>query len=99
VPDGGLLEQLRSSAAALSGAMGPSALRIGVTGLSRAGKTVFLTGLVHALVSGAPLPAFRARAEGRLASARLVDHPDDALPRFAYEDHLAALTGADRHWP
>jgi predicted YcjX-like family ATPase len=99
VPDGGLLEQLRSGAATLSGVMGPSALRIGVTGLSRAGKTVFLTGLVHALVSSATLPAFRARAEGRLASARLVEHPDDALPRFAYEDHLAALTGADRHWP
>ena len=21
------------------------------------------------------------------------------MPRFAYEDHLAALTGPDRHWP
>jgi predicted YcjX-like family ATPase len=31
--------------------------------------------------------------------ARLQPQPDDNVPRFAYEDHLAALTGEDRHWP
>ncbi|MGE0846454.1 MAG: YcjX family protein [Flavobacteriaceae bacterium] len=75
-------------------------LRIGVTGLARSGKTVFITALVNALLHGGRLPLFDAYASGRLANARLDPQPDDAVPRFAYEDHLAALTGGeDRHWP
>jgi len=74
-------------------------LRLGVTGLSRSGKTVFITALVHALQRGGRLPAFEAMAQGRIARAFLEPQPDDDLPRFAYEDHLAALTGPDRHWP
>lgn len=82
----------------LGGIANPS-MRIGVTGLSRSGKSVFITGMVHALISRGRLPAFRAMAEGRIADARLVAHPDDALPRFAYEDHLAMLSAPDRQWP
>ena len=82
----------------LGGLANPS-LRIGVTGLSRAGKTVFITGMVHALITRGRLPAFQAMAQGRIADARLVAHPDDALPRFAYEDHLATLTAPERQWP
>ena len=74
-------------------------LRLGVTGLSRSGKTVFITALVHALTGGARLPVFRAQAQGRLRGATLQPQPDDAVPRFAQEEHLAALTGPDRHWP
>ena len=78
-------------------------LRLGVTGLSRAGKTVFITALVHNLLKRGRLPVFRAQAEGRLIRATLEAQPDDAVPRFAYEDHLAAITGgkdpATRKWP
>jgi uncharacterized protein len=74
-------------------------LRLGVTGLSRSGKTVFITALVHALSRGARLPLFEAQAHGRVTRAYLEPQPDDDLPRFAFEDHLAALTGEDRHWP
>jgi predicted YcjX-like family ATPase len=84
-------------------------LRLGVTGLSRAGKTVFITALVHDLMrvsaltgeeARRALPVFRAFADGRLISASLDAQPDDAVPRFAYEDHVAALTaGPDRRWP
>ncbi|GLK81143.1 YcjX family protein [Methylopila turkensis] len=74
-------------------------IRLGVTGLSRAGKTVFITALVQALTHGGRLPAFRAYAQGRIAGAHLAPQPDDAVPRFEVESHLAALTGADRHWP
>ena len=38
-------------------------LRLGVTGLSRAGKTVFITALVHDLLRGGRLPVFEALAE------------------------------------
>ncbi|WP_246155502.1 YcjX family protein [Rhabdaerophilum calidifontis] len=102
VPQGTLWQQIRAGTANLGaylGAMGQPNLRLGVTGLSRAGKTVFITGLVHALVAGGRLPAFALMAEGRLAGARIVEHPDDSLPRFAYEDHLAMLTAPDRAWP
>ncbi len=73
-------------------------LRLGVTGLARSGKTVFTTALVHHLLRGTPLPAFRAAAEGRIRRARLGDQPDDDVPRFAYEANLAALT-QERRWP
>ena len=76
-----------------------SGLRLGVTGLSRSGKTVFLTALVNNLIAGARLPVLAASAEGRITRARLEPQPDDAVPRFAYEDHLTSLGGPDRHWP
>jgi uncharacterized protein len=85
----------RSLADYLSG----GALRLGVTGLSRAGKTVFITALVNNLIGRGALPVFRAAAEGRIARATLEPQPDDAVPRFAYEDHLASLTGEERRWP
>lgn len=75
------------------------ALRIGVTGLSRAGKTVFVTALINNLLSGYRLPVLAASAEGRIAKAYLDPQPDDAVPRFPFEDHLASLNGADRKWP
>ena len=74
------------------------ALRVGVTGLARSGKTVFTTALVHHLVEAHPLPAFRPAAEGRIRRARLTPQPDDAVPRFAFEEHLAALAD-ERRWP
>ena len=98
----GLLDEARivarSLADAASGALDPT-IRLGVTGLSRAGKTVFLTALVQALVNGARLPAFRAHAQGRIAGARLSPQPDDAVPRFEVEANMRALTGPDRRWP
>lgn len=73
-------------------------LRLGVTGLSRAGKTVFITSLVHNLIQGGRLPMFDAYASGRIARAYLQPQPDDAVPRFQYEDHLEALV-KNRIWP
>ncbi|MCX7900232.1 MAG: YcjX family protein, partial [Methylocystis sp.] len=79
-------------------------LRLGVTGLSRSGKTVFITALVHNLTCAlagkqTQLPVFRALAEGRISAGHLDPQPDYSVPRFSYEEHLAALTGPDRHWP
>lgn len=74
-------------------------LRLGVTGLSRSGKTVFITALVHALTQSARLPLLSARTSGRISRVYLEPQPNDELPRFAYEEHLAALTGTPRKWP
>jgi predicted YcjX-like family ATPase len=75
------------------------AFRLGVTGLSRSGKTVLLTALVTNLLEGVRLPVLAASAEGRITRARLEPQPDDAVPRFAYEEHAEALSGPDRRWP
>lgn len=74
-------------------------LRLGVTGLSRSGKTVFTTALIQNLIEGAKLPVLKAQAQGRIARVRLVPQPDPAIPRFPYEAHRAALNGPERRWP
>jgi hypothetical protein len=73
-------------------------VRLGVTGLSRAGKTVFITALIHGLTRGGRFPVFEPFATGRIARARLEPQPDDAVPRFDYENHVRTLI-QDRRWP
>jgi predicted YcjX-like family ATPase len=74
-------------------------LRLGVTGLSRAGKTIFITALVHNLLTGGRLPGFTPLAEGRFIGAKLAEYPDATIPRFAYEQHLETLSGKAPAWP
>src|ERR1700730_7190463 len=96
-----LIEQARLAARSVKeygeGLINPT-VRLGITGLSRAGKTVFITALVHGLVRNGRFPVFEALSEGRIVRARLAPQPDDAVPRFDYESHVRALV-ADRVWP
>ncbi len=92
------LDALRSTREYLTDLTTPT-LRLGVTGLSRAGKTVFITALVRNLTRGGRLPFLAAYAEGRVLRAELTPQPDDDVPRFDYERHLAALTAPEPVWP
>ena len=74
-------------------------VRLGVTGLSRAGKTVFLTGLVANLLDRGRMPQLKAESARRIEAAYLQPQPDDTVARFEFENHLAALTGDAPHWP
>jgi hypothetical protein len=74
-------------------------VRLGVTGLARSGKTVFITALVHNLMAGARLPFLDVAAQGRLMRAYLEPQPDEIVPRFGYEKHLADLTADPPRWP
>jgi predicted YcjX-like family ATPase len=74
-------------------------IRLGVTGLSRAGKTVFITSLVANLMDRGRMPQMRAAADGAIRTAYLQPQPDDTLPRFEYEDHLRRLTSPTPSWP
>jgi predicted YcjX-like family ATPase len=74
-------------------------LRLGVTGLARSGKTVFITALIRNLTQGGRLPFFAPYAEGRLVSTVLEPQPDDAIPRFDYERHVGLLAGEPPEWP
>ena len=94
-----LTTEAGSAARSLAHYLRGGALRLGVTGLSRSGKTVFVTSLIQNLLAGARLPVLAASAEGRIARAYLDPQPDDAVPRFPYEEHVAALSGPDRAWP
>ncbi|MEM0987271.1 MAG: YcjX family protein [Pseudomonadota bacterium] len=74
-------------------------LRLGVTGLSRSGKTVFITALVASLLNRGRMRLLNAEAQGRFLAAMLRPQPDPEVPRFAYEAHLAKLTAPDPEWP
>ena len=72
-------------------------IRLGVTGLARSGKTVFITSLVANLIERGRMPGLL--SAGAIEAAYLQPQPDDIVPRFAYEAHRAALTARDPHWP
>lgn len=76
-------------------------LRLGVTGLSRSGKTVFLTALVQALLHPERLQGVEAVRAGRYRAALLRPQPSQTLPRFPFEENVNTLTGADGmpDWP
>ena len=94
-----LLRGIGGIGSGVAGAFSDPVIRLGVTGLSRAGKTVFITSLVANLLDRGRMPGLRAAAEGRILSAFLQPQPDDTIPRFDYEAHLAALTGPEPRWP
>lgn len=78
-------------------------IRIGITGLARAGKTALLTSLAAnllALGAGLPaLPALSQRLGGRPIRVSVAPAGADAIPRFDYPAHLAALAADPPCWP
>lgn len=74
-------------------------IRVGVTGLARSGKTVFITSLIANLLDRGRMPHLVAAAEGRVEAAFLQPQPDDTLPRFDFETHLSQLTAREPVWP
>ena len=90
---------VESMGAAVSETFFEPVVRLGVTGLSRAGKTVFITSLVANLLDRGRMPGLQAASAGRIEAAFLQPQPDDTVPRFDYETHLAAMTGPAPYWP
>ena len=95
----GISRQIDGAVASVAGVFFDPVVRVGVTGLSRAGKTVFITALVANLLDRTRMPQLRAHTEGRIEAVHLQPQPDLTLPRFGFEDHMAALTGDAPHWP
>src|SRR5207244_11928524 len=89
-----IVEEARLSARALwdygDGLFNPT-VRLGVTGLSRAGKTVFSTALIHGLTRGGRLPVFEAYDSGRIARVQLEPQPYDAGRPFDLEYTLRTV--------
>ena len=82
-------------------------IKVAITGLSRSGKTVFLTSLIANLLAmgtGRPtMPALRAHIDKagkeRLRNIRLVPARAGTTPRFDYPGKLADLAAAQPKWP
>jgi uncharacterized protein len=77
-------------------------VRLGVTGLSRAGKTIFIASLVHHLLHPGRLPMVSVMAKGRYDTAILKPSTGGAVPRFPYETVLRSLIGSEERppaWP
>ncbi len=96
---GRIAQSLEAVGDTVSEAFFEPVLRIGVTGLSRAGKTVFITALVHNLMEPGRMQRMQAVQRGLIRGVWLQPQPDMTLPRFDYEAHLAALTGDNPRWP
>ena len=90
-------DAVRTAGSYLSDLATPT-VRLGVTGLSRAGKTIFITALVRLLTESNARPPLYTDT---LASFRayLEPQPDDDLPRFAYEQHLSKMSAEVPEWP
>ena len=77
-------------------------VRLAVTGLSGAGKTALLTGLLEQLLyanDSHALPYWSVRSERRLQGARLVPSANWSVARFDYESAISALTANHSGWP
>ncbi|WP_312546685.1 YcjX family protein, partial [Pantoea eucalypti] len=77
-------------------------LRLAVTGLSRSGKTAFITSLVNQLLtvhSGARLPLFSVVRDERLLGVKRVPQRDMGTARFTYDEGLAQLYSTPPAWP
>lgn len=95
----GVLRSVEGVSDTVSGAFFEPVIRLGVTGLARAGKTVFITSLIANLLDRGRMPGLVAAKDGRIEAAFLQPQPDNTIPRFDYENHLAALTAREPHWP
>lgn len=80
-------------------------IRLGVTGFSGSGKTVYLGALVQALLTahnqhlGGPLAGFSPFERGILRAARIRDDLHPTSPQFPFRAVRDSLLGADNRWP
>src|SRR5262252_6163202 len=78
-------------------------IRIGITGLARAGKTALLTSLAANLLALSAgrlaLPALSDRLRGRRLTVAIAPAEASDIPRFEVEPHTAALAADPPQWP
>ncbi|RTR38589.1 YcjX family protein [Shewanella canadensis] len=80
-------------------------IRLAVTGLSGAGKTAFITGLVNQLLNAGlmgksnNLPLWQVTREERLYGVKRDLQPDLTVTSFDYEQAMASLKQSPSQWP
>ena len=93
-------ERLASNLSELAGG---ATVWLAVTGLSRSGKTVFITSLIHNLLSSMHnpnrMPLLNVVGERRLLAANLDAAKALRLPRFPYLTNIEKMAGNLPDWP
>jgi predicted YcjX-like family ATPase len=93
-------ERLASNLGELAGG---ATVWLAVTGLSRSGKTVFITSLIHNLLSALHnpyrMPLLGVVGERRLLSTSLESESPHRLPRFPYLRNIEKMAGQFPDWP
>lgn len=95
----GITQRLETAQGQVESFLFEPVIRLGVTGLSRAGKTVFITSLIANLLDRGRMQGLAAARDGRIVSAYLQPQPDDDIPRFDIERHLGGLRANPPQWP
>lgn len=103
----GIRDFASSASAAVDAAVNATVIRVAVTGLSRAGKTTFITSTIHNLLAAnkantveALRDIFGAGEEGaRLKGIEVVPPAADLIPFFDYEAKLERLAADSPSWP
>lgn len=75
---------------------------LAVTGLSKAGKTAFITSLINQLLHSSTnprLPLFKPSRDGALLGARRVQQKQLHIPSFDYDAGMQALRATPPQWP
>ncbi|MCE9678258.1 YcjX family protein [Shewanella sp. AS1] len=96
------LQQLANRSQSLIKRTTDNHVRLAVTGLSGAGKTAFITGLVNQLLSAGKhqvLPLWQVSRDGRLYGVKRTLQPDMTIASFDYDAAMTALCGSKPHWP
>jgi uncharacterized protein len=82
---------------------GGATVALAVTGLSRSGKTVLITSLVHNLLSALHnpnrMPLLNVIGERRLLAANLEAGKPHRLSRFPYSENIEKMAGVAPDWP
>ena len=79
-----------------------SHVRVAVTGLSRAGKTAFITSLVNQLLhtsTHSNLPLLSSAREGRIIGAKRIPQNNMMIPRYSYDEAMSSLQSYPPEWP
>lgn len=79
-----------------------SHVKLAVTGLSRAGKTAFITSLVNQMLHSSTadkLPLLHASRDKRLIGAKRVPQQNLLIPRFSYDAAEQSLYSVPPQWP
>lgn len=77
-------------------------VRLAVTGLSRSGKTAFITSLINQLLHSSTnprLPLFTPSRQGLLLGAKRVEQQQLHIPSFEYDAGMQALRAEPPSWP
>ncbi|MFA3789694.1 YcjX family protein [Aliiglaciecola sp. SL4] len=96
------MQRFQSQAKVLGHRLMDHHVSLAVTGLSKSGKTAFITSLVNQLLNArgsSELPFFSVVSEDRLIGVKRDVQPDVTVARFAYEQGLESLNSEPPRWP